>query len=461
MVAFGAALLIAVLITPMNFLMLQAVILGVFFFFYFLFRDITYGLVVWLLSLLFVMFTKVPLGMDMPNLSLDRGLYFFLAIYYFFHVITGKVSLSRRTVEILMLVLCGVSVFSIVRMKGVSLSRDALDAYSLLFNTYVVPFFAFIIAKDFINDKQKIRKLFIFLSFVLLYLSVTSIFEHFKLTSLLFPRDIMNPTMGIHFGRSRGPFLQAAINGTVLGMLSITNLYMTINARASHKIFFIVIAVLSPVAIFFTYTRATWLAFLAAFTFMLFLNRRFRKYIVFLILLGLILVIPLHLKIVDVERLESRFYQVGPIYDRINLYNTYLAMFKDRPFLGFGFANFKSYSHEYFSRVKRDDPYNTSIPTIHDTFAGTLVELGSLGFLIFISILVLIFRKSLFLFKRLNREGFLSKGLVVVFWAAGICYLLNAFFIDIKYHQFHNVIFYLLGGIIVGLHERQIKCQSL
>ncbi len=460
-VVFGLALLIAVLITPINFLMLQIILLGTLFLFYFSFKDMTNGVIVWLLSLLFVMFTKIPLGIGLPSLSLDRVLYLFLVTYYFLHVVTSRVHLRYRAIEALMLVLCSVSIFSIIRMKGTSLSREILDAYSFLFNTYIVSFTAFIIAKDFINDEQKIHKLFVFLSIILLYLSATSIFENFKLTNLLFPKDIMNPAIGIHFGRSRGPFLQAAINGTVLGMLSITNLYMAINARRLRKIFFIAISILSPVAIFFTYTRAAWLAFLLSFTFMLFLNRKFRKYIVCLVLLGLILLIPLHLKIVDMERLESRVYQVGPVYDRINLYHTYLAMFKDRPFLGFGFANFNRYSHEYFSKRKRDDPYVVSIPTIHDTFAGTLVELGGVGFLVFISILMLIFRKSLFLFRQLKGEGFMSKGIVVAFWAMAIAYIINAFFIDMKYHLFHNVIFYLLAGIIVGLYERQIKCKTL
>ena len=442
-------------ITPFNFMLLQISLLAVLVIFYLLFRDITNGLIVWILSLLFVMFTKIPPAIDMPNLSLDRVLYLFLVTFYLLHIARGQIRMSHRTIETLMLILCGIAIFSIIRTKGFSLSRDTFDAYSLLFNIYVVPFSIFIIARDFIYKERQIRKLFVFLSLILLYLSVTSIFEYYKLNALVFPKDIMNPSMGIHFGRSRGPFLQAAINGTVLGMLSVTNLYMAINTRLPKKIFFIIVAILSPAAIFFTFTRAAWLFFMLSFVFMLFFNRRSKRYIIGLLILGSILTVPLNFKIVNTEKVLSRTNAIGPIYARVNLYHTYIAMFRDRPFFGFGFNNFNEYSHEYFSRLKRDDPYDITIPNIHDTFAGTIVELGALGFLIFISILVLIFKRSLLLFRRLKKEGFLSKEIVILFLAIAIVYLLNAFFIDMKYHQFQNVIFYLTAGIIVGLYEKE------
>lgn len=453
----ACTVMLAVLLTPMNFMIFQAVILGGLFLFYFLFKDITNVLIVWLLSLLFILFSKFSLGIDMPNISLDRTIWSLMVIYYIFcFLVPRQVSIPNRVTEIFMFILCGLAVFSVIRMKGISFSREILDTYSLLFNIYIVPFSVFLIAKDLIKEEERIRKLFIFLSVVLLYISITAIFENFKLTAFVFPKDIMNPGMGIHFGRARGPFLQAAINGTVLGMLSVINLYMAINTRLPYKIFFIIISFISPVAILFTYTRAAWLAILLSFMFMLVIDRRFRKYIGILILLALIILIPLHSKIVDIDTLASRSYSMGPIYDRINLYHTYMAMFMDRPIMGFGFANFNRYSHEYFSK-ERNAPYNIDIPEIHDTFSGTLVELGALGLIVFLSVLMSIFWMSIRLFRGLKEEGFLGKGFVVAFWGIALVYILNAFFIDMKNHQFQNVIFYLVAGIVAGLYQREIK----
>lgn len=445
----------AILIKPLNFLILEMAVIAIAALLYLSYRDVTNLVAVWLLALLFVFFSKTSLGIDMPNLSLDRMLWCFLAAYYLFALFMGRISLKRRMTELLMLILFCLAFFSVVKMKGVSMSRELLNIYSLLFNTYIAPFSVFVIAKDFIQDENKVRKLFTFLSVILLYLSLTAIFEHFRLNAFVFPRDIMNPNLGIHFGRARGPFLQAAINGTVMGILCITNLYMVFNARRGFRLFFIVIAVISPLAVFFTYTRAAWLGLVASFIFISFLNPRFRKYIWGLIFLGAIITVPLHAKVLDIDKVVARSSSMSPIYDRINLYYTYFNMIKDRPLLGFGFANFSNYSHEYFSTMRRENPYQFVIPEIHDSFMGVLVELGLTGFLIFMSILAVVFSKSIYLYRHSVPDGFLGRGIVVVFWGVAIIYLVNALFIDMKFHQFQNALFYMIAGIISGLSARK------
>jgi len=449
------ALALAILITPFNFLVMQVILLGGLFLFYLLCRDITNAVIIWLLCLLFVMFFKFSIGADMPNLSLDRVIWFLIMAYYLFHVITGKISLSHRLTEIFMFILFLLGAISIIKTRGLAFSRENLDTYSKLFNTYMVPFSIFLIAKDFINQEYKIRKLFIFLSIVLLYLSLTAVFEHFRLTAFVFPRDIMNANIGIHFGRARGPFLQAAINGTVLGMLSVTNLYMSTNVRWPYRIFFIAIAVISPIAVLFTYTRASWIAAALSLLFMLIVAHKIRRHIVFSILALLLIIVSMYSKIVDVDEVSLRSSDLSPVYDRVNLYHTYMVMFAERPFFGFGFDNFNSYSHEYFSRIRNNNPYNIRIPEIHDTFSGTLVELGVAGLLILIAIFVSIFRNSLVLFRSLKGQGFMGRGIVVTFWALGIVYLVNAFTVDMKYFQFQNAIFYMMAGIIAGLYQRK------
>ena len=70
------------------------------------------------------------------------------------------------------------------------------------------------------DDKDKIRKVFMFFAVIGLYLHVTAIFEHFQLRSLVFPKYIMNSNIGIHWGRARGPFLSGSINGAVMGIVN-------------------------------------------------------------------------------------------------------------------------------------------------------------------------------------------------------------------------------------------------
>ena len=448
---------IVFLITPLNFLIFEIFILTALFIIYFLFKDITKVIIAWVISLLFVMFLKMPMGIDIPNLSPDRIIWLLLIAFYLFNVIKGKVSMSNRTTETLMLILCGLVIFSVIRTKGVFTARALFDAFSLFFNAYIGPFSIFIIAKDFLAEEKKIRKLFVILSIILLYLSLTSIFEHFEIRGLVFPRDILNPRMGISFDRARGPFLASAINGMMLGMLSIVNFYMTMNTRMPYKSFFIVNIFLSLAAVFFTYTRASWLGMAVSLIFTTLISRRFRKYFGILVLAGLILVVPLYSKIVDIEKVISRFSAKDSVDSRINLYHAYLEMIKEKPVLGFGFGNFDNCSQEYFSMIKGDV---RTIPTIHDSFFGIIVELGGLGFIIFLCILASICWKSFILFRHSREQGFLGKEIVIVFWGIGIVYFTNLFFVDMKFHQVQNVIFYMVAGIILGLYGKRIRDEQ-
>ncbi|MFA4991647.1 MAG: O-antigen ligase family protein [Candidatus Omnitrophota bacterium] len=456
----AGALTLAIMISPFNFLMLEAFLLGGFIAAYLLFKDITKVIFAWLLCLMFVGFMKMALGMDVPNLSPDRVIWLFLFGYYLFNLVKGELSLSGRAAEILMLILCCLVFFSYARNPAAAGARDFLDKHSFLFNGYIAPFSIFLIAKDLVREERQMRGLFSFLSVILLYLSVTAIFEHFNLAGLVFPREIMDPSAGINFGRSRGPFLNPAVNGTVLGMLGVTNFYMAMNTRFPQKAFFILNIFLSLAAVFFTYTRASWFGVMLAFIFTLSINRRFRKYALLSALLGFMIMIPLHSKIWDASRFEKRLNSKGPIDDRINLYHTYIRMIKERPVMGFGFADFDNYSREYFSRMKGDDLYR-DLPTIHNAFFGILVELGALGFIVYLSMLALIFRGSLALHRASDEAGFTGRGMVTLFWGVGIVYFFNLFFIDMKFHQFQNVIFYMIAGLLMGIYHRKAGNENI
>jgi len=155
---------IVFLITPLNFLIFEIFILTALFIIYFLFKDITKVIIAWVISLLFVMFLKMPMGIDIPNLSPDRIIWLLLIAFYLFNVIKGKVSMSNRTTETLMLILCGLVIFSVIRTKGVFTARALFDAFSLFFNAYIGPFSIFIIAKDFLLKKKR------YASYLLYYL---------------------------------------------------------------------------------------------------------------------------------------------------------------------------------------------------------------------------------------------------------------------------------------------------
>ncbi|MHA1382039.1 MAG: hypothetical protein ACTSRG_27015, partial [Candidatus Helarchaeota archaeon] len=114
--------------------------------------------------------------------------------------------------------------------------------------------------------------------------------------------------------------------------------------------------------------------------------------------------------------------------------------------------NFSKRSYKYSKKI-RGIPY-ININSQHDTLVSILVELGLVGLIPLLFIFFYIFRFSIQLYRQLSNISFLSKGLVVIFWGISIVFIVNMEFIQMRFFLFPNCIFFLLGGIIVGLHQR-------
>jgi O-antigen ligase len=86
-----------------------------------------------------------------------------------------------------------------------------------------------------------------------------------------------------------------------------------------------------------------------------------------------------------------------------------------------------------------------------------LSEVGLLGLIPFLIVLIYLFRYSIALYRNLGQDGFINTDLVVAFWAVVVCYLVSAFFIQTQYFLVGNSIVFLWGGIIMGLHQRRLR----
>lgn len=409
----------------------------------------------WFVVVLFGNLTgKLVLPM-LPKISLYQIVLLILIFAFFSQVVIGKLRLLPLTViEIAMFLFCIIAFISQVN-AGIVLRKGMGIKIANLFNGFVFPFAVFYLSKHLIDSGQKLGKVLIFFIGIGLYLTLTGICELTPpLSGLVFPRDILDPYVGIHFGRARGPFLQAAVNGTVLGMIFSLGLYLSLSeyVKPARRKICQVITALMPIGIFLTNTRACWLGFLASTLVAAKFYPKFRK--VFLI--GLILfAMVATIKLVTKEREKGRFSQMGPIHSRIHIYNASLRMLIEKPFFGFGFDNFQFTSPRYFTAIK-GVPYYGETVVPHDTFLGILVELGLVGFIPLIIIYLCIFSYSLRLYHHLPRDDLLGKDMIAIFWSVGMVFLVNMQFIDMRYFVFPNALFFMLAGIVVGLYQKRL-----
>ncbi|MGA9900793.1 MAG: hypothetical protein WBQ39_02560, partial [Terriglobales bacterium] len=75
--------------------------------------------------------------------------------------------------------------------------------------------------------------------------------------SLIFPRFILDESLGFHPDRARGPFLQAVANGVSLNLLGI----LLFAVSHKHKSIVGLLWLTLPLAILATMTRAVWISF--------------------------------------------------------------------------------------------------------------------------------------------------------------------------------------------------------
>jgi len=413
-------------------------------------KDFTLGIYIWLLSILFFKYQRLIFsGSVLPNISMERFLFIVLLGMFILEAAFGKHKIFRWTLtEYSMSLFLLFAVISMIS-TGLIVKEGGKLKIGELLTGYIFPFSMFFISQSVYGDSEKREGLIKFLLLVGIYLGITAVSEHFDITKLIFPKYIMDPGFGIHFGRARGPFCQAAVNGTVLGFALCSSFYFLL-APIRKNIWiacsFILLALL-PLAIFFTYTRAVWLA--SALSFILVLSFAFRKKKVAFILIIIILcvaavvAIPFILSGDTVAAAFERAHDNAPINDRLNLYTVYLDMFKEHPFLGIGFDSFFEKAPDYYGNVNSVFfRYGKLSP--HDTFTNVLAEMGILGAALILCIYISILFRSI----KLYRNTLKIRNMVVAFWGCMIVYIINSIFIEMRYFEFVNSLFFIFAGAI-------------
>jgi len=416
-------------------------------------RDLFLGLSAWFLLVLFSKVGKITLPL-VPDIEPHRLLWILVFLFLLAQIALKKRRMLPITkIEVAMMLFCLVCLMSMMRAKTLFVAGQGLTIRSFL-EGYGIPFSIFFLTKNIVQNEQQIKKLFQILFIVGIYLTMTGIFEHFHLRALVFPRYIMDPSLHVHWGRARGPFINAAANGAAIGMLFLIGLYIVIHMRKniSRKInlFFIP---LMPITIFFTYTRSSWLGFILSILMIPIFFRGLRKILILGLCILIVIVILNWSGVSSKDRYRGGITYMNPVYQRVTLYAASARMFLDRPIFGFGFGSFQEQSYDYLEKVE-GIPVKLRTFGRHDTLVGILVELGLMGFIPLILIFYYIFKQSVRLYRKLGHELFLGKGLVVLFWGIGIILLVTFQAHEMRFFLLPNSIFYAAAGIIVGLNQR-------
>jgi O-antigen ligase len=213
------------------------------------------------------------------------------------------------------------------------------------------------------------------------YLGGTAIAEGLNLNALVFPRYILDPTIGIHADRARGPFVEAVANGLALFACGVAAaVAMSTWRRLESRCAAAAVLVLCVVGVVLTLTRAVWVASVVAPLAAMLCSAPLRRRV---LPAGAAAAVIVLVALAGIPGLtasaESRAGAVRPVWDRLNTDAAALRMVGERPLIGFGWDTFVTRGSDYL-RQARDFPLTGVGLNVHNVLLSHAVELGLLGF---------------------------------------------------------------------------------
>jgi len=323
--------------------------------------------------------------------------------------------------------------------------REPFDAetWSLVASKFIVPFILLHVAILVFRGASARRHFEIFVILALAYLVFTAIAFFADARSLIFPRFILDESVGIHADRARGPFLQAVANGMSLNVLGILAIVLALKHRRVVLLLWLVL----PLAVLATMTRAVWISFaLSAIALGFRLGLSWLRRASLGIALAS-LVFGLAITLSDnsfVSTLRDRTAERGPVEARLAVYDAAWGMFQERPLSGWTAGGM------YSELARRMQGYHLRTFYVHNTYLSLLLEFGIPGLVLY----ALLF----FNFFRLGRTSTTADDSPTLAalrkaWPILLCvYLFNAFFVDMAY-QFVIGLMFTVAGMLCSSEE--------
>jgi O-antigen ligase len=322
--------------------------------------------------------------------------------------------------------------------------REPFDAqiWSVIASKYIVPFALFHVAVLVFRGASQQRHFEIFVIVALGYLAFIAIAFLADARALIFPRFILDESLGFHPDRARGPFLQAVANGVSLNILGILALALS----QKHKTVVTLLWLALPLAVLATMTRAVWIAFAVSTIVLGFrlVKRRLLAVCTLLVAAGLMIGLAIAFSNHSLKNaLWDRTGERGPVDARLAVYDAGWAMFQERPFTGWAAGGM------YAELARRMEGYHLRTFYVHNTYLALLVEFGVPGLALYGILFFNLFRLC---WRGPPGESGTIASLRKVWPILLSVYLFNAFFVDMAY-QFVIGLMFTVAGMLCASEE--------
>lgn len=286
-----------------------------------------------------------------------------------------------------------VAMFSLLSIAVISAAGHSalLSSYGMfaLLDRLIVPFLLFIVAPVVFSTPGR-RDLLLRTMVVLgLYLGLTALLETLKLWSWVWPSYIGDPSVGIQFGRARGPFASSEAMGMACSACAFAAAVAVTRFRGWWRAVAVVTTVLASAGVVESLTRSVWVGTVGGVIVAMMGTRRLRRMLPVVLGGAAAAVVMLLIAVPGLQNsADERAGTTRSVLDRANTNAAALRIVEQEPLTGVGWVQFLNVAPDW---VRQSDSYeitNVAIE-VHNVVLGRAAELGVPGAAAFIACILL------------------------------------------------------------------------
>jgi O-antigen ligase len=335
------------------------------------------------------------------------------------------------------------------------------DVWRLILIQMALPLLLYKVGRHAFDRAAVVRALLWTILILAAYSAAMSIMQFTGPTELVWPRYIVEDT--VWPDRASGVFRQPNVNGWLLALgLAIAMLLLSRRSEPTWRRWFaFVVAIACGCGIYLTHTRVAWLSGVVVLIIGALLARGYRKGFIVAICLVASAVAVNWSAFASTDRKAGGVGSVNEVQDRLNANQTALWAFTRKPFAGWGIGRFQAVNTYHHQQWAPDVPWIRGYgAAAHETELGILVEVGVIGFALYVCMLVLVIRRLWTAYRTLPDHDLCGKPLAVTAIMAIATLICTGSAVDLRLFDFPMLPIFLLAGITVSWSARYQPSQT-
>jgi O-antigen ligase len=415
-------------------------------------RDISLSIALWLFSMSGFKYSVLVSMPGLPDFSFDRLLIIWIILWFLVKAVVRGVRARGPYVADILIVLHTLYIMFLV----ISTNPNYFHAWVY---SSLSPLAGYFYGRFVLSKETEYRNLAVFMLMIVGYYAVTSIAEHMGWHALIWPKIILDPASGHlwHPGRSRGPIMHPPLFGQIFSMFFLVHFYFLSRPLRSHlRVLLLVSLSLSMLGLFFTYTRAPWIATAAAIAVMALLRPGYRKIVGIMAVVAVLAGVTGALRLADSDFLRERMNSENTFENRLSFLATSLRIVQDYPLTGVGFFKAKDQLGRYnqgvevpfYGFVKKSLGSNM-VP--HDIYLGRTADEGLISTGLLLAFCIVIARAFRKLWRANPGQRWFNRDYIALIAGIFVSYLVGGMGIDYRYFDLVNVIVFMFAGTVYRL----------